>query len=211
MAGLTSGKLMMIQCPMKAREWTEEKSHKICTATWVFCFALPLALSIVDGTDACFDSRKYNCTYGYTSEIWVWLKPAAFFIMALTPGITIVATSILLLRKAAIVSRESLRWQGMLTVLVTAAVYMLSILPFVAHGIAEPFLEKDPTKVTPFQFNYYRVACAFLSFHVMANFFVYSLTMPSLRDFVREMSRRGRNSVVRATWAHGKQSSERHQ
>ncbi|KAL5250620.1 hypothetical protein ACHWQZ_G016377 [Mnemiopsis leidyi] len=183
-SGMTSGKLMMIVSPMKAREWTKMTSHRICLAIWMFCLCLPLTQYLIDGDDGCFDSRKYNCTYGYSPDIWAWFKPILFFFMALAPGITVFVTSVLLLLKASQVARESLKWQGVLTVLITSGVYSVSILPFVANGIAEPFLEKDPLKVGKFQFRYYRVACAFLSFQIMANFYIYNMTVPSLRQFV---------------------------
>ena len=184
-AGMTSGKLLMVLSPMRARVWSSGRSQGICAVMWVFCLGLPLTQSLVDKTDVCFDSRKYNCTYGYTGNIWGWLKPVLFFVMALLPGMTIFGTSILLLKKARSVIQEGLRLAGMLTVLVTSGVYIFSILPFVAYSIVEPFLEKDPTKVGQFQLKYYSVACAFLNFHIMSNFFIYYFTVSKFRKFVR--------------------------
>ena len=59
--------------------------------------------------------------------------------------IIIVCIVLLLLeaRKVARGTGQSLRWQGIMTVVLTATVYSISFLPFTVYSRAAPFIMKD--------------------------------------------------------------------
>ena len=71
-----------------------------------------------------------------------------------------------------------------MTVVLTATVYTLSILPITVYLIVGLLLEKDP-EPGPFFVEFFRVAISALNLNVLANFFVYSLTVTSFRSFLK--------------------------
>ena len=81
--------------------------------------------------------------------------------------------------------KKGLKWQGIITVVMTSVIYTVSYLPFNLYFMLEPHLEKDPLSPGPFFIQFYRVANAFVIINVLTNFFVYSLTVASFRQFVK--------------------------
>ena len=187
--GMTTGKLLMLHFPLKARIWTCTQTHKVCGVIWVFCLGLPITQFLVSSTDVVFDLRKYNCSYGFFAGTWKWLKPTSFVLMGSVPSIAIIVSTVLLFRKAMKITHTTLRWQGSLTLVLVATMYSFAILPYNIYGLVEPFLEKDPVKWSMFQLVFYRCACTMLSINVMSNFFIYSLTVRSFRKFLGEKGR----------------------
>ena len=75
-----------------------------------------------------------------------------------------------------------------MTVVLTAAVYSVSFVPITIYFIMKPFVEKGP-EPGPFYLEFYRVAVSASNFNVLANFFVYSLTVTSFRNFLKTQLR----------------------
>ena len=74
----------------------------------------------------------------------------------------------------------------MLTVILVAAVYCLSVLPIFSYHIAVPLIiSGEDLKSKPFfGTTYYRAASSFVTLNTISNFYIYSLTVPSFREFV---------------------------
>ena len=81
-------------------------------------------------------------------------------------------------------TQESLRWQGIATVVLTASVYVVAFLPGSIYYIAKPFVEKDPDEPGMFHIQYYRFANGIHRINILSNFFIYSLTVTSFRRFL---------------------------
>ena len=104
------------------------------------------------------------------------------------PNVVVIISTALLLRKARSSvkeKRKGLKWQGIITVVMTSVIYTVSYLPFNLYFMLEPHLEKDPVSPGPFFIQFYRVANGFVIINVLSNFFVYSLTVASFRQFVK--------------------------
>ena len=71
-----------------------------------------------------------------------------------------------------------------MTVIITAICYTLSVLPITVYLIVGVFLEKGPVAGV-FFVEFYRIAMTALNFNVVVNFFVYSLTVTSFRQFLK--------------------------
>ena len=115
------------------------------------------------------------------------MMPIICVIAYLAPNIIIVISTILILkdaRKFARRTHESLRWQGSVAVVLTATIYTVSFLPITVYFIAAPLVETDLLGAGPFGKEFYRICEAVLTTNVLANFFVYSLTVSSFRDFL---------------------------
>ena len=186
-AALSLGKLVLLKYPLRSTAWSKWHAHKICAAIWLASVAPSIMHLIVDKDEVIFDYRVYTCTHSYQSREWKVLLPIFASIFLLIPnGIIIVSTVLLLNEARKVVSgtEETLRWKGIMTVVLTATVYTLSILPPTVYFVAEPFVEKTIVP-GPFFMQYLRVANAVFYFHILANFFVYSLTVTSFARFLK--------------------------
>ena len=187
-AAMALSKLLLLKFPLRAPSWSKRQAHNVCIGIWITLISVPALLLLVIKDSVIFDYRVYIYRYKYSSGIWNILLPIVTLMLLGAPNIVIIVSTILLLKEAKKVVRrtqETLRWQGIMTVVLTAAVYSLSILPFVGYYVAEPFIEKDPFVPGKFHVEYFRLASAFTAINILANFFVYSVTVASFRKFLK--------------------------
>ena len=194
-AAMTLSKLLLVQYPLRTRSWTISATHKVCLGNWLAALVVPFLILYGDRDGVVFDYRVYYGYYnGYdNSSIGKILVPIIAVLTILAPYAIILISTVLLLREAMKVVRargnqERLRWQGIITVVLNAAVYTLSFLPMIIYFATEPLIEKDPMP-RHFFVEFYRVATSALSFNLLANFFVYSLTVSSFRSFLKSTFR----------------------
>ena len=185
-SSMAASKLLLIKYPLRAGSWSRKAAHKVCAGIWFVSLYIPGCYLIVDKDDVIFDYRTYNCMYGYSSSIWKILLPISALTIVV-PNLVIIGSSVLLLKEARRVAsgaQRDVRWQGIITVVLTASVYSISFGPYTIYCIAEPFVRKDPVEPGPFYLLFYRLACAFVSFNILSNFLIYSLTVNSFRHFL---------------------------
>ena len=185
---MTLGKLLCLKYPFRAGTWTTARIHKFCAGIWITALSVPVIHILIDKEDIVFDCRAYTYAHSYTSSIWKILLPIISIFLLVTQNVIIVVSTVLLLKEARIVvtdTRESLRWQGIMTVVLTAIVNMIAFLPLAVYSIAEPFIDKDPSVPGPFYKEFNRFSSAVLGLNVLANFFVYGLTVTSFRNFLK--------------------------
>ena len=183
-AALSLGKLLLLKYP-----WETWLAHKICTGIWIASLGIPALHLLIDKDDVIFDYRVYGCSYLYTSKAWKILQPILVIITLFIPDCIITVSTVLLLKEARKVVRgtnKSLRWLGIMIVVLTAAVFSLSFLPITVYLMAEPFVEKGP-EPGPFYLKLFRLAWIVVPFNVLANFFVYCLTVASFRSFLKTL------------------------
>ena len=191
-AAMTLGKLLVLKYPLRVGRWSKRRAHKICAGIWLVTIYNPALHLLVDQNDVTFDYRTYHCTYMYTKSVWDTLLPVTTIQVLFVPNVTIIVSTILIIRIARRLvngTREKVRWQGITTVVLTATVYTLSILPITVYFVAEPMVEKDPFAPGPFFIEFYRIATSVLNYNILANFFVYSLTVDSFRSFLKKQFR----------------------
>ena len=207
--GMTLSKLLLLKYPLKARSWSGRKSHQVCAVIWLASLLIPICFLAVDNDDIYFDYRMYNCNYGFKSDVWKVLLPISCTLAGFIPNLTIVVSTVLVLKEARAVAmrtEEGLRWQGVLTVVLTAAIYTISILPFASYYILEPLVlaGEGLTMPNPYLEYYYRIACAFMNLNVITNFFVYCLTVSSFRKFISSRFQRALSSLYYAILSTGR-------
>ena len=184
---VTLGKLLLLKYPLRTGSWTTRQAHKSAAAIWMVLLFVPTLHLLIDKDDVTFDYRLYFCMYKYSSSVWQILSPITSLAI-FAPNIVIVVSSILLLKEARKVvrgTRESLRWKGIMPVLITATIYTISYIPVTAYFMAEPFVTKNPSAPGIFYVEFYRATTAILGINVLGNFFVYSLTVTSFRTFLK--------------------------
>jgi hypothetical protein len=181
-------KLLRLKNPFKTRTWSTKQAHKACIAIWLVSLYVPILHLIADKDDVIFDFRLYVSAHGYSSDIWKILLPISSIFSIIMPNLVMVVSTAILLKEAKKLANEaerSLRWQGIITVLVSAMVYMISLLPFTIYCLAEPWVKKDAITPGTFHKQYYRVACAIINMNILANFFICGLTVTSFRIFLQ--------------------------
>ena len=181
------GKLFLLKYPLKFGPMSEKHVHKVCAGIWVVSIFIPVLNLGVDKDDVIFDYRTHFSIYQYSSSTWKILLPASAVLSLIAPGVTLVVSTVLILREARKIvgkSQENLRWQGVVTVVLTAAVYMTAFLPLIIYLMVDPFIEKDPDKPGLFHIQFFRVAIGILQIQYLSNFFIYSLTVSSFRRFL---------------------------
>ena len=181
-------KVLLLRYPLRIGLQPKRTTHNICAVIWIICTIPPGLGLALDKDDVLFDVRTYSYAYGLSSKVWKILLPLLALIYLVVPNVIVIVSTIILLYKAkeaAKNNRQTLKWQGITTVALTALVYTLSFFPFIIYFIAEPFVKKHPQNPGPFFLEYFRVTNGLVFLHVLSNFFVYSLTVESFRSFLK--------------------------
>jgi uncharacterized membrane protein len=188
--GLTTIKLIIVERPLRAAAWTKKLGHTICCALWFLkmCWYTPILvvnLSSLRKT-VYFSYKEYNCEYDISSSSAPAWYPKYFVIIISINCIlcytTMIVTSSLILivaRRAAIRQRRSLRWEGVTTVLITAVVFLISYLPYGALVVTSAVVGVEYGSAL------WRATNNLTYLNIMANFFVYCLTIRSFRLFLK--------------------------
>ena len=181
---MTTSKLFVLKFPTKSNSLTSKRGHMACASVWFFATNIPVILFLVDKNDIYFDYRVYNCQYGFSSDMWTWLRILLSLLNFIIPNLLVIASTVPLMlyllraRTVARRSRGAMRWQGILTTVITAAVYSISALPYAVYQLRENG-SKDPNGF------YLRLTSSLLFLNTVSNFYICLFTVPSFRLFVR--------------------------
>jgi hypothetical protein len=173
----------------RARSWSRRQAHLVCAGVWTISLFTPITALLTKSNDVSFDYRRYTCNYGFSHSSWWWLKPLFYGLFGLLPNVTVVVSTVLLLveaRKSATAARRPLRWPGTMTVILTATVYSFSILPISLYQIVEAALGDGYADTSLFSTYFLRLSISFVNLNVVANFFIYYMTVSSFRIFLNE-------------------------
>ena len=187
---LTSAKFMTIKYPLKSGVWSDRKSQKLCLLVEIISlvFVSPyLLLYYQAGTAALyFNYSTYNCDINaefLDSSLPAPLKNFLHSLLDTTVPICIyiipALTSGLMLWEARRVAghhNQRLRWEGVMTVLLTCTVYYISFIP---HTLTSAIKSRE----------YFKFAEFLLNLNIISNFFIYTLTVKSFRTFLRSWIR----------------------
>ena len=110
------------------------------------------------------------------------------FIFGLAPNIIIVATTVPTLkylahaRTSARRVRGCVSWKGALTVALTAVIYFISTFPYTIYLIVYGFMKEHEPHW--FHFHFFRISYILLAINIVANFYIYTLTIKSFRRYL---------------------------
>ena len=182
-------KLLLLEYPLKLGTRSSKNAHMICGACWGIASIMPITMSLVSLHDAHFSYLMYTCFYNFFSDSWTVLGPSLAAIFVMFPIFVVVVTSVKLLliaKRVARRGRKGLKWQGLMTTILTATVYSVSLLPWFGWGAvvaASEGIEKH-LNAAAFNRSYSRVAISLTYLNTMCNFFIYCLTVTSFINFV---------------------------
>ena len=191
---MTSTKLYILKFPLRSGTVSPSKTaHCICSVAWIMSPSFSLLNFLIDRSDIYFDYRNYVCDFrNLSSDIWTWLTPVLTVFFLILPNCLVIGTTICVLvlaKRVADRGSKSLKWQGILTTVLTAAVYCISVLPYAIYRIGDYFITVPDKSRSFFHTYFYELASSFYSLNTMSNFYIYSLTVTSFREFLKSKTR----------------------
>ena len=228
---MTTSKLLLLKHPLKFGTTTSKKAHLICVACWLVALIPPMTLLLVDEDldGVIFSYNSYKCwLHNGNSRIWHYLGPFMAVLFAFIPTCLIVSTTLCLLIEARkIVSRsrflhaviactpaekelqrgsrnrESLKWQGIVTTVLTATVFSLSSVPYTAYLVGSSIVSVDDKSKSSFYTTFFKVALSLTCLNIISNFYIYSLTLTSFRAFIRSKMQLSCQCITNMETSHG--------
>ena len=194
---LSTGKFLLLRYPLQTRQWTVKGTHTVCGVVWVFVNVFPVLRLIFDTDGLVFSHTTYNINYGLSSRSTSTVKVITIVATVLTLDIPTVAVMVALFctlmyliksRRIAYRSRGQRRWQGFVTVVATVTVYCISVIP----SSVVPYVAMSDSDKS----HFVRIAEFLIALNIMSNFYIYSLTIPSFRKFIRSKSSEISGSVT---------------
>jgi hypothetical protein len=187
---LTTTKLAMMKLPLRSRGWTPRASHVICSFVWlsaivfqgyfdVFCQNI-LFFSYIEYNVAVFLPKRFEKTVIYWYYVISSVIPTVIVILA-------TAAIIFHLSKAREVSRRSggiVRWQGITAVTATAAVFSIAAVPVTLTFFAATAVSSE-SKAMFGKVGFVRSSYFITALNIMCNIYIYYLTIPSFRQFIK--------------------------
>ena len=112
---MTTCKVLMFKYPLRFRTASPKRAYLICGNCWALSFTIPVAMLLIDPNDVQILSTSYVCAYGFSSNIWLYLKPILAFAFLFAPVCLVMVTSIYLLiiaKRVADRGKENLNWHN---------------------------------------------------------------------------------------------------
>ena len=181
---LTTSKLLLLKYPLRFGTLASKKAHIFCGVCWIIAVTPPATTLLVDRHDTYFSYISYTCGYDFSAEIWKFLLRPLGILLVLLPTCLVIITSTYLLiiaKQVARRERKSMKWQGLITVVLTAAVFCFSSLPWFVIVMSD---EAQHNKKSATNLIFTRIAFSAIFLNTMSNFYIYCLTVDSFRTFV---------------------------
>ena len=182
---LTTTKLLTVKFPFRCRIWSARGAHCVCLFIWVAAFVS--LISLLDSYNneyfLFFSYAKYSCFLKVKHDrIPSWCNHLTIIVWSIHTVLiaTVILTSLLLVveaKRAASRNNRSVRWEGILTVILTGAVVVVSFVPIAVFWL---------TPKIYYSASITRSAGILFNLNVMANFFIYAMTVQSFREFLKE-------------------------
>ena len=192
---LTSSKLLTVKLPFYSRIWSAKSAHCFCLTIWVACLVrFAEFLDSFNHDLFLFSYEEYSCFSGVESmPAWCVQLMKIVWSVHIVLIITVILTSVLLVveaKRAASRNNRAVRWEGILTVILTGAVVVISFGPIAFLWLA-PSINYSPPILRTFG--------VLFNLNVMTNFFIYAMTVQSFREFLKEKTELILNKLCRTT------------
>jgi hypothetical protein len=197
--------LLIVKYPLRAITFSRKAAHLTTCCIWVYSSIFPIAAILRDKGGVYFSYLYYNCSYSCTiNKIWTPVGKALYNVavgISVFSGTAVtIVSSVLLLILARKVSKRAmgkLQWQGVSMVLATVAFHILFSIPVVVAFVASFFVNESEHSTTyPDYLNrMFRCAVFIAAVAPMGNFFIYTMTLSSFREFLQAALKK-----MTATW-----------
>ena len=194
---LNTCKLCMLLFPFQARQWSKRRGHLVAAVAWsIYILFQSVALICGKFSPIFFEYRIMSCWYvpadlgiGAGGSVLIFLGLLGYapilIVLGTTTGLLCVAFRI------AKRGRDSVQWQGVVTVLSIAGIYCLTYLPFSVYHTIYYNLYLDPdqsgmslkTKAV-FYLQLFTITHAIAYLNNFANIFIYYISIASFKRFI---------------------------
>lgn len=187
---LAAAKCMLVKFPLRGVHVSSRAAHLTALFIWISCILFSTTTLVNNEGEIYFSYLTYNCQCSYSYDTWgsAW-STAKFVILGILLLVLIIITllsSMVLVLEARRVTergRSALRWQGLITVLLTVLLNFTTNIPCVVYLLGGQIVQENPPG--PFHIVFFRAAVFVAYFNVVTNFYIYSLTLPSFREFLK--------------------------
>ena len=181
MTALALSKMLIVKNPLRAIQFSGKAAHLVAGGMWAYSVIFPAVAIARDKGDVYFTYLTYNCDYKCSwGVVNCAICSSIIGLSVLVCTVVTVVSSVVLMVEARRVARRvpgGLNWQGVLTVLLTVAVHTIVTLPLATYYISEYHTDNR-------SLNLYRPAWFIAILAVTANFYIFTLTLPSFREFL---------------------------
>ena len=192
MCALMCSKLLLLEYPLQTKLYMSTKNaHFTCACIWSLSALIPAVRFGLDKGGLIFSFIDYNINYGvpskYSNTDRIVLNTMSVLVLDIPALVVIVTTCFTVVhlfrsREVAKRSGGEQRWQGIVTVVATATVYCISVIPY---RVTFMIFDIVMTQQVPYQIDLTRYFEYLGTLNIVCKFFIYVLVVPSFREFVR--------------------------
>ena len=196
-SALNACKLSLLLFPLQARDWSKRSGHIVAGFAWSIYIAFQcIALICGKFSPIFFEYRVMTCWYvpadlgigiGFSVLIFMGLLGYAPILIVLGTTIGLLFTAFRIAKRG----RDTVQWQGVVTVLSIAGIYCLAYLPFIIyHTIYNNiYLHPDESGMSPkakavFYLQLFSITNAIAYLNNFANIFIYYHSIASFKKFI---------------------------
>ena len=178
-AALALSKMLIVKYPLRAIQCSGSAAHLVAGGMWAYSVIFPAVAIARDKGDVYFSYIVYNCDYDCSWGHVECEKLSTAIVVSVSACVVVtVVSSVVLMVEARRVARRvpgGLNWRGVVTVLLTVAVQIMITLPLPIYYITQNLADC-------FRLN--RAAWFIDVLGVVTNFYIFTLTLPSFREFL---------------------------
>lgn len=174
-------KLLLLKFPLRAKCWNVKKISLISAIFTLLAGIVPISLIAKDTHDVFFDYRVYACNFNFSTPFTETVRQVTSFICLSLPSGFVVFSTVWLLMIARRITKRSygnMKWQGILTAVGVATAFLISFVPYTVYHFLSAQFDNDPKSI------FHRIADGCLYLNTISNFYIYSLTIPSFKQFL---------------------------
>ena len=185
---LALAKALTIKFPLKARAWTKRTAHKISGFIWTLCLVSPPQITLFYITTTApnpvyFHNQTFTCNYNHQDcpEIFIIMTNIYLTLGLICGNLILISTSIYFLFKAIKAATEhsrTLPWQGISTVTLTSISLICSFSPY-------NIIRLTARENSDYSAIVWRTCLYLQNINIVSNFFIYSLTVKSFKEFLQ--------------------------
>ena len=209
---LSFTKLLIVWYPLRAICFPNKIAHLATLFFFAYVFVLVALANVSCVDDIYFSYSIYDCEMDRSqSRDSGWTVKISFMMAGLTLTICIAVLAVSCVMLIVIAKRitdrgpDGLQWQGIITVVVTVAVFVVGILPMAVYFLVSTIVALP----WEWEFYFWRVAYSMTGLIMLSNFYIYAFTISSFRQFLKSRIKLISAPFVRCCGTKGTEKGER--
>ena len=200
---LSLTKLLILKYPFRAVNLSTKVAHLTSIIFFISCFLLAALPALTKIEDIYFSYLTYTCQFSRSSSDSWFLKICFNFIgiVGLISLVVVMVSNVMIITTAKKITARvpgGLQWRGVMTVVLTVAVFTVANLPGAIYNIGSYFVKDTSQDMSQFwHVSFFRIEYLTESLNLMSNFYIYTLTLSRFREFLKSRMRKLSALLVR--------------